>query len=30
MVNFHNIDCMEFMLDKPDKFWDLANNLRLW
>ena len=24
MVNFHNIDCIEFMRSKPDKFWDLA------
>ena len=24
MVNFHNIDCMELMRDKPDGYWDLA------
>lgn len=24
MINTFNIDCMEFMRDKPDKFWDLA------
>ena len=24
MVNFFNIDCVEFMKSKPDKFWDLA------
>ena len=24
MINFYNIDCMEFMKDKPDKFYDLA------
>jgi len=23
-INFFNIDCMEFMRDKPDKFYDLA------
>lgn len=23
-INFHHIDCMEFMKDKPDKFYDLA------
>ena len=24
MINFYNIDCLEFMKDKPDKFYDLA------
>ena len=24
MINFHNIDCVEFMKDVPDKFYDLA------
>ena len=24
MVNFFNIDCVEFMKSKPDKFWNLA------
>ena len=24
MINLYNIDCMEFMADKPDKFYDLA------
>ena len=24
MINFYNIDCMDFMRDKPDKFYDLA------
>jgi site-specific DNA-methyltransferase (adenine-specific) len=24
MINFYNIDCMEFMAEKPDKFYDLA------
>ena len=24
MVNFFNVDCMEFMKSKPDKFYDLA------
>ena len=24
MVNFFNIDCISFMKDKPDKFWNLA------
>jgi site-specific DNA-methyltransferase (adenine-specific) len=23
-INFYNIDCMDLMKDKPDKFWDLA------
>ena len=24
MINFYNIDCMKFMKDKPDNFYDLA------
>lgn len=24
MINLYHIDCMEFMADKPDKFYDLA------
>ena len=24
MVNFFNVDCIEFMKSKPDKFYDLA------
>ena len=24
MINFHNVDCMEFMANVPDKFYDLA------
>lgn len=24
IINFYNVDCMEFMKDKPDKFYDLA------
>ena len=24
MVNLYHIDCMEFMADKPDKYYDLA------
>jgi site-specific DNA-methyltransferase (adenine-specific) len=24
MINLYNIDCMEFMADKPDNFYDLA------
>lgn len=24
MINMFNVDCMEFMRDKPDKFYDLA------
>ena len=23
-INLHHIDCMEFMKDKPDNYWDLA------
>lgn len=23
-INFHNIDCIEFMKTKPDKHYDLA------
>lgn len=23
-INLYNIDCMDFMADNPDKFWDLA------
>lgn len=24
IVNFYNVDCIEFMKDKPDGYWDLA------
>ena len=24
MINFHHIDCLQFMADKPDKCYDLA------
>jgi DNA modification methylase len=24
MINLYHIDCMEFMADKPDKYYDLA------
>ena len=24
MINLHNIDCMEYMADKPDNYYDLA------
>ncbi|KKK79726.1 hypothetical protein LCGC14_2830600, partial [marine sediment metagenome] len=24
MINLYNIDCMKFMADKPDKYYDLA------
>ena len=24
MINLYHIDCMEFMKDKPDKYYDLA------
>jgi site-specific DNA-methyltransferase (adenine-specific) len=24
MINFHNVDCIEFMKSKPDKYYDLA------
>ena len=24
IINFHNVDCIEFMKSKPDKFYDLA------
>ena len=24
MINFHLMDCMEIMKDKPDKYWGLA------
>lgn len=24
IVNFYNVDCIQFMKDKPDGFWDLA------
>jgi DNA modification methylase len=24
MINFHNIDCIQFMASKPDKFYKLA------
>ena len=23
-INAYNVDCMEFMKDKPDNYWDLA------
>jgi len=24
VINLYNMDCMEFMKDKPDKYYDLA------